>query len=541
MFKTVFRKVFTGGTISSSGNEITILYGGKSGNSAFVAKEAGRYFHQNGIKVAVQNMSRYDISRLEEEKMVFIVVSTHGEGDPPPAAAGFYSKLFSSAYDLTRLSYSVCALGDSSYEFFCQTGRNIDARLKELGAKCIFGRIDCDADFEVTAATWIKGVLEYRLAAGNNVPVQLEASCQTDWFDAVVTEKYQLNKGEMGEVFHVVIKCSSGDVSFLPGDSIGLLPENPKELVNEILGFLKYSCETSVAVNGQERSIGDLLLHDYEITTLSRDVIARYQKLACNDLLSEQMKDEEGMKSCFVRHDLLDFLKDFPAQLSPEQFISVLRRVRPRYYSIASSQRVYPGEIHLTVKQVSFVHRDRVRLGACSSYVGSHLRIGDKLKFYLVRSAGFHLPGKSDIPLIMIGAGTGVAPFRAFLLERAITGNGRNWLIFGEKQEENDFLYRSELETWKKLSVLTNLHTAFSRDGAQKYYVQDRILEHGKEFLEWMEQGASVYVCGSMAMGRGVKNAVISLYEKKLNIHQEDSRKILQKLVDEGRYCEDLY
>ena len=539
VFKTAIRKIFAGGSTSERSG-ITILYGGKSGNAAFVAKETGKHFQKHGMTAAVINMSKYDIRKLTGEKRLLVVVSTHGEGDPPPAAAGFYNKLLAADFDLAHLQFSVCALGDSSYEFFCQTGKDIDKRLGKLGACRFFERMDCDAEFEQTAAEWIKGVLRQQLTAKTESPIHIQASLETEWHEAEVKEKYRINEGSADEIFHVVLQINPGLVSYLPGDSIGIKPQNPPELVHAVLERLNCPSDKILVIEGKPQRLEDLLLSEYEITTLSLDVIQRYRQISKNDLPDGLLKDDPEMRAYSTRHDLLDLLCDFPCSVKPEVFISVLRRMKPRYYSIASSQLTCPDELHLTVKQVKYNLKGRSRSGACSTYLGQWLETGTCLKFNLVPSAQFRLPGK-EVPLILIAAGTGIAPFRAFLQERAITGNGKNWLIFGEKRRKHDFLYHMELNDWLERRILTKLDVAFSRDGEQKIYVQHRILENGEKFLEWLEKGATVYVCGSLRMGEGVRIIVKSLYLNKMNASADESESFLKELIDEGRYCEDLY
>jgi len=535
VFKTAIHKLFARGS-TSEGSGVTILYGGKSGNAAFVAKETGKHVQKHGITAAVINMSKYDIRKLVGEKRLLVVVSTHGEGDPPPAAAAFYNKLFAADFDLTHLQFSVCALGDSSYEFFCQTGKNIDQRLNELGAHRFFQRVDCDAEFEQAAAGWIKGVLSQQLTAKTERPIQIQASPETEWHEAEIKEKYRVNEGSADEIFHVVLQIDPGLVSYLPGDSIGIKPHNPPELVHAVLERLNCPYDKILVTDGKPQRLGDLLRFCYEITTLSRDVIQRYRQISNHDW----PEHDPDMRAYITRHDLLDLLCDFPCSVGPEVFLSVLRRMKPRYYSIASSQLACPDELHLTVKQVRYNLKGRNRYGACSTYLGQWLKAGTRVKFSLVPSARFRLPGK-EVPVILIAAGTGIAPFRAFLQERAITGNGRCWLIFGEKNRKHDFLYHMELNHWLDQGILTKIDVAFSRDEKQKIYVQHRILENGNEFLEWLKKGAVVYVCGSLKMGACVRIIIKSLYVNKMNASANESESFLQELIHEGRYCEDLY
>lgn len=521
-------------------NELTILYGGKSGNSEFIAREAGNYFLTQGLKTSVVNMAKYKIERLQEEKLLLIVVSTHGEGDPPPAAAAFYRKLMNRSFDLAHLEYAVCALGDSSYEFFCQTGKNIDKRLGELGAIRIYQRVDCDVNFEKTAASWIGAVLKSRLP-GEKAEIKMEEADHIRYHEAVIKEKYLLNEGSPDPVFHLVLKTDPAQVRYLPGDNIGILPPNPDELVNELLRFLNFSPDYRCIYEGEEMTLRDLFGFKLEITTLCKDLIMRYQERTGNDLLGELLKDEQALYAYYRRRDLADLLHDFPSVLSPEELISILRPLRPRYYSIASSQSAAPDEIHLTVKLVKFSFLERTREGACSAYLSRYLEPGSPIRFQLRTGDHFRLPEKAETPLILIASGTGIAPFRAFMQERALTGNTRIWMIFGEKHEASDLLYKNELLGWKQQGLLERLDLAFSRDQERKIYVQHKITEYGKEFLSWLDAGAAVYVCGSVAMGKEVRRAILGLFEASLQLSSSKSASMIDQLSAKGRYCEDLY
>jgi sulfite reductase (NADPH) flavoprotein alpha-component len=543
MFKTAIHKLFTGSKKlnAQSWSEVTVLYGGKSGNSEFVAKETGRHFLEHGMKTVVLNMSKYNIDRLSEEKLLLIVVSTHGEGEPPPAAAGFYRKLMSRSINLSHLEYAVCALGDSSYEFFCQTGKDIDKRLEELGALRLYQRMDCDVNFEETAGNWISAVLKQRLSLKGTEEIKIEASGHIQYHEAIIKQKYAINEGSSDPVFHLILKVDPGQVTYLPGDNIGILPLNPPELVQEIIRFLNFSTDQPVTIEGEEIKLADLLGSRFEITTLSKDMLIKYQELTGDELLDDLIKNEQELYSYYHNRDLLDLLHDFRGTFTPEDLISALHPLRPRYYSIASSQSVSPEEIHLTVKLVKFDLASRIRQGACSTYLINGLDRGAVIRFHLVPAKQFRLPKSNNIPLILIAAGTGIAPFRAFLQERALSSSGQIWLIFGEKHEKYDFLYKKELQSWYEQKIITKLDFAFSRDHVQKKYVQNVITEKRKEFLAWLDAGASFYVCGSVKMGKGVRQAINCLFETPLQTSLFGSSQFIDQLIEQGRYFEDLY
>jgi len=540
MIKSAIRKLFSGKSDSGK-SDITILYGGKSGNAAFVANETGKQFVKHGLTARVVNMSSYPVHLLKDEKLLLIVASTHGEGDPPPSAIRFYNHLFSLTDRLENLQYSVCALGDSSYEFFCKTGKDIDERLNELGASRFYPRADCDAEFGPNAVSWITGVLNQRLSISKTEEITMETDQAVGYHDALIKEKYQLNEGSSDGIYHLVLEIDPLQVSYQPGDSVGVIPQNPSELVTEILKTSHWSGEQSVIFDNIEYQLGHLLQNKLEITTLRKSVIRKYQQFAKHKQLEELISADEQLKAYVGKHDLLDLLIDFPCEMNAQEFVSVLPGILPRYYSIASSQECNSAELHLTVKQVQFNVRERTRKGSCSTYLNQWLKVGTQVQFKLMSGNSFRLPEKSDVPVILIAAGTGIAPFRAFLQERELQKSADNWLIFGEKHEEYDFLYQQEIKKWLNHRVLARVDPAFSRDGENKIYVQDKIHENADEIYRWLNKGACIYVCGSLKMGVGVRQTILDLHEKKHQGESEVAGSYLDHLIGAGRYLEDLY
>lgn len=540
MIKSAIRKFFFWRSDSGK-SDITILYGGKSGNAAFVANEAGKQFVKHGLAARVVNMSSYPVHLLKDEKLLLIVASTHGEGDPPPSAIRFYNYLFSQTDRLGNLQYSVCALGDSSYEFFCKTGKDIDERLNELGASRFYPRADCDAEFGPNAVSWITGILNQHLSISTTEEITIETDQGVHYHNALIKEKYRLNEGSSEEIYHLVLEIDPLQVSYQPGDSIGIIPQNPSELVTEILKSSNWSRKELVIFDDIECQLGNLLQNKLEITTLRKSVIRKYQQFAQHDKLEELISADDQLNAYLGKHDLLDLLIDFPCEMNAQEFVSVLPGILPRYYSIASSQQCNPAELHLTVKQVQFNVRERTRKGSCSTYLNQWLKVGTQVQFKLMSGNSFRLPEKSDVPVVLIAAGTGIAPFRAFLQERELQKPGGNWLIFGEKHEEYDFLYQKEIKKWLDHRVLTRVDPAFSRDGENKIYVQDKIHENADEIFKWLNKGACIYVCGSLKMGRGVRQTILDLHEKRHKGSSEVAGSYLDHLIELGQYLEDLY
>jgi len=533
MFATI-RKLFGEQQLASETDLITILFGGKSGNAEFVAGETFRHLKDKGKTVRLKNMSSFKAEHLASEKTVLFVVSTHGEGDPPPAAVRFFKHLKNKQIALGHLGFSVCALGDSDYEHFCQAGKNLEKLLLASGAQAFSPRVDCDEAFETSAAEWIATVSGLLSGRTNDKAVHFEGQKTRLWHKATVKEKQCLNPGSAERVYHLNLAINGQEVKYKSGDSVGIVPQNPSPLVDQIL--IKTGLKPGELVREEEGlCLREFLLTKAEITSLSRGAMKRYSDLSGDENLADLLADEESSLDYQRNHDLLDMLTDFPHQFSTSELVSLSDKLKVRYYSISSYQKTNADELQLTVKQVRFSHNNRERHGSCSNFLSEWLEVGTTVAFFLSPDDEFRLPASALTPAIFIAAGTGIAPVRAFLRERQTQVNTRNWLFFGEKTRKSDYLYGEELDGWKRGGLLENLNMAFSRDQSTKYYVQDAILKEGAELLKWIEQGAHIYVCGSIKMGQGVKQTISSLLEadgKGLTVDQLQANR---------RYCEDVY
>ncbi len=544
MFASAVKKLLNKKKVSHQA-VLTILYGGQSGNSEFLAKEAKKYLQKNEFTPRVVNMAKYDFRQLQEEQHLLVLVSTHGEGEPPESASRFYRFLFSEEVSrLNQLNYAVCALGDSSYEYFCQTGKDMDRRFQELGGTRLYDRVDCDVEFHQAAGQWLSGVLSVLQNYGGekSESMQIDADTQRKTFQAVVRKKCRLNEGSDSATFHVVLSVDHPDFEYQPGDSVSIVPRNPDSLVQLVIAQLACDEEAQVDYEGQSHSFKWFLTHAFELTTLSKGLLSRYQSIAKSSELEALLVDEKELNRYLKDHDLADLLADFPTQAEPGELVPVFRKLQARLYSIASSWKAHPGEVHLTVKQVCFSSRGRNREGACSGYLNQWLEVGESLSIQLVPNDQFRLPGQPDIPVIMIGAGTGVAPFRAFMQERAVHQvPSKNWLFFGEKRQQHDFFYQEDWANWLGTSRLSRLDLAFSRDRDEKVYVQHKIRQEGTTFFDWLNQGAHVYVCGSVAMGHAVRETIRELVEVAGNLSEKESENYLNSLMEEGRWHVDVY
>jgi sulfite reductase (NADPH) flavoprotein alpha-component len=537
--------------------EVTILYGSQTGNARGLAKKASSTLEGKGFQVTVSAMSDFKPNNIKKVKNLLIIVSTHGEGDPPDNALTFHEFLHGKrAPKLEELNFSVLSLGDSSYEFFCQTGKQFDARLEELGGQRLYPRFDCDLDYDEPAAEWLAGVLsslgEAKAGISELSQVAITQTVESTYsrtnpFKAEVLENLNLNgRGSNKETRHLELSLEGSGLSYKPGDSLGIYPENDPELVDLLLKELKYNPDESVTINkqGEVRSLRDALTTYFEITTLTKPLLEKAAKLTATNDLQELLSDSEKVKSYLEGHDLLDVVREFgPLNSSPQDFVSILRKMPARLYSIASSLTANPDEVHLTIGAVRYHANGRDRKGVCSIFTADRLQPGDSVPIYIQSNENFELPANPETPIIMVGPGTGVAPFRSFMQEREEIGaEGKSWMFFGDQHFVTDFLYQTEWQKWLKEGVLTRMDVAFSRDTAEKVYVQHRMLEQSKELYEWLQDGAHVYICGDEKhMAHDVHQTLIGIIEKEGSFSREEAEAYLTDMQQQKRYQRDVY
>lgn len=542
--------------------EVTILFGSQTGNAQGLAENAAKTLTERGFQVTVSAMSDFKPNQLKKLKNLLIVVSTHGEGDPPDNALSFHEFLHGRrAPKLDDFRYSVLALGDTSYEFFCQTGKEFDQRLGELGGTRLHPRVDCDLDYDEPAAAWLEGVIsslnEGQEQGASSAPAQTAAPqaaggetvySRKNPFRAEVLENLNLNgRGSNKETRHLELSLEDSGLTYEPGDALGIFPENDPELVNMLLAELKWDPNATVTVDqGENLSLKEALTSYYEITVLTKKFIQQAAELIANEKLRELVAQENAdqLKAYIAGRDLIDFVQDFgPIAVAPQDFVSILRKIPPRLYSIASSFAANPDEVHLTIGAVRYNTHGRDRKGVCSVLCAERLQPGDTLPVFIQPNKNFKLPENPEAPIIMVGPGTGVAPFRSFMQEREETGApGKSWMFFGDQHFVTDFLYQTEWQKWLSDGVLTKMDVAFSRDTEEKVYVQHRMLEHSKELFEWLEEGATFYVCGDKNnMAKDVQNALLEIIEKEGGKSREEAEAYLAEMKKQKRYQRDVY
>lgn len=537
--------------------EVTILFGSQTGNAQNLAKKAGKTLEEKGFQVNVSAMSDFKPNNLKKVKNLLIVVSTHGEGDPPDNALTFHEFIHGKrAPKLEDFRYSVLALGDSSYEFFCQTGKDFDKRLEELGGTRITPRVDCDLDFEEPAAVWAEAVLAGLSDGESSSPSPSAASVsasapaesvysRSNPFRAEVLENINLNgRGSNKETRHLEISLEGSGLTYQPGDSLGVYPENDPELVDLLLAEMNWDPEEAVRVKEETVKLKEALSSHFEITVLTKPLVEKAAKLSGNEELHQLALDSSRLKSYIDGRDLIDLVRDFkPWSSSAQEFVSILRKIPARLYSISSSFEANPDEVHLTIGAVRYDAHGRERKGVCSILCAERLQPGGTLPVFIQHNENFKMPENPETPIIMVGPGTGIAPFRSFMQEREENGaEGKSWLFFGDQHFVTDFLYQTEWQKWLKDGVLSKLDVAFSRDDDEKVYVQHRMQENSRELFQWLEQGAAVYICGDEKnMAHDVHNTLIDIIEKEGGMSREQAEEYLADMQKNKRYQRDVY
>lgn len=539
----------------SASAELTILYGTESGNSEELADRTIKLAKKNGFKAKAINMADTDTAKVSKAKNLLVIISTWGDGDPPDGATTFHTEIMGDgAAKFADTHFSVCALGDTSYEQFCETGKQIDTRLQELGAKRIYDRQDCDVDYEDDWAKWADAALKafpvkttasapVASAAGLSAIAGGVAYSKKNPYNAEITEKILLNgTGSAKEILHLELSLEGSGLNYEVGDALAIIPENRDKDVQLVLDASGLSANTEF--NG--KTLAETLKKDFDITSLTSRIAGKYNKLANNDQLELLISPEKkaDFASWAYGRQFVDLLEEFPTKgLTAESLTSLLRKMAPRLYSIASSPKAHEGEVHLTIAAVRYDAHEKDRVGVASTYVADLVESGDKVPVYVHSNKNFRIPADPNTSMIMIGPGTGVAPFRAFVEERQETGaKGKNWLVFGDQHYSYDFLYQLEWQDFLKEGVLDRLDVAFSRDQPHKVYVQDRLRENAAEIYRWIDEGGHVYVCGDAEyMAKDVHTALIEIIAEHGKKSTEDAEAFLADLKKQKRYQRDVY
>ncbi len=537
--------------------KLHVLYGTESGNSEELADRTVKEAKKRGFKAAMSNMADISPADLAKHDNLLVIISTWGDGEPPETATSFFNEFMTADLALANTKFSVCALGDTSYEKFCQTGKDIDARLEALGATRIADRQDCDVDYEEAFAAWLDASLAAIQPAQATIAPAIAAAApaapaiaygKKHPFPAELTERVLLNgKGSAKETLHIELSLENSGLTYEPGDSLAVLPVNAPDVIKDILQTTGLTGSEEVDVkNVGPKLLADALREDFDITAISRNVLKKLAEITHSATLTELLEEanKEKFKAYTEGRQIIDALHDFAnKRVSAAELASIFRKLPPRLYSIASSPLAHPDEVHLTVAAVRYHAHGRQRKGVASTYLPDLVHPGDHVPVFVQPNKNFRLPADGSTPIIMVGPGTGVAPFRAFVEHRAAMGTqGKNWLFFGDQHYTYDFLYQLEWQDHLKSGVLTHLDVAFSRDQPEKIYVQDRMTARGADLYAWLEEGAHFYVCGDATrMAHDVHEALIAIVQNHGALTRENAEAYVENLKKTKRYQRDVY
>ncbi|CAM4205982.1 assimilatory sulfite reductase (NADPH) flavoprotein subunit [Pseudoalteromonas ostreae] len=538
---------------------LTILYGSQTGNSKGVATKLKEQAESRGLAVKLVSMSDYKPTALKKEKFLTVVVSTYGEGEPPEDAETLHEFLATKkAPKLDGVKIAVIGLGDSSYEFFCQTAKDFEERLNKLGAETIYQRADLDVDYDDEAATWITGALDafepdlkaqQSTTGGQVVPFGAPAIAASQYtkqnpFAAELSLVQKITgRDSTKDVRHVEISLEGSDITYTPGDSLGVYFLNDEALVDEVLTLTQIDAASQVKVADEELNVRDALIEKLELTQSYPGFVEKYAIATGAPELLRLVEDKAAMREYIEPRQIFDVIRQNPAKLDAQTLVDCLRKLQARLYSIASSQAEVEDEVHLTIGLVEFEAFGSEHFGGCSGYLARRAEEGCKVKVFSEHNDNFRLPANDETPVIMVGPGTGIAPFRAFLQERdAREASGKNWLFFGNPHFTQDFLYQVEIQGYLKSGLLSKVDVAFSRDQAEKVYVQDKLRSNSKEVFAWLEAGAHFYICGDAnRMAKDVHQVLIGIIEENTGKSKEDAEQYLKDLRSANRYQKDVY
>lgn len=532
---------------------VTILIGSQTGNSEALGKKLSKAMAKMNFKPELIDLGSYDKAKLASEQNVLIITSTYGDGEPPDNAADFHEWILSDeAPSLEGVNFSVLGLGDTEYPDFCKCAIEFDERFAQLGATRIFPRVDCDVDFDECYDAWKKGVMD-ALGASAAPTVEAEESSEDGYskknpFPSEILKNIDLNAADsQRETKHIEFSLEGSGLEYEVGDALGVYPRNDEAMVDEILGNMNFKPTEEVPLpGGGEATLRDALINNYDIRNINKTFLQAWQARSGSPFLRALVEgdNKEAFDDFCWGLELIDLITDHPADFEDaEEFVGSLKKLQPRLYSISSSPNAHPGEVHLTVGIVRYHSKHRERGGVCSTFLSDRAD-GVSPGVFLHSNNAFRLPTSGDTPVIMVGPGTGIAPFRAFLEERKVTGaKGGNWLFFGNPHESQDFLYKDELTQMQADGVLTKLSTAFSRDQKEKIYVQNRMLESGAELWKWLsEDNASFYVCGDASrMAKDVDAALHTIAQEHGGLSADDAIAFVKQLKKDKRYCRDVY
>ncbi|HFD4473246.1 TPA: NADPH-dependent assimilatory sulfite reductase flavoprotein subunit [Klebsiella pneumoniae] len=536
---------------------ITLVSASQTGNARRVAEALRDDLLAAKLNVKLVNAGDYKFKQIAAEKLLVVVTSTQGEGEPPEEAVALHKFLFSKkAPKLDGTAFAVFGLGDTSYEFFCQSGKDFDNKLAELGAERLLDRVDADVEYQAAAAEWRARVVEaLKARAPVAAPAQLATSGAVNDIhtspytkEAPLTATLSVNQKITGrnsekDVRHIEIDLGDSGLRYQPGDALGVWYQNDPQLVKELVELLWLKGDEPVTVEGKTLPLSEALQWHFELTVNTATIVENYATLTRSESLLPLVGDKAQLQQYAAATPIVDMVRFSPAQLDAEALIGLLRPLTPRLYSIASSQAEVESEVHVTVGVVRYEIEGRARAGGASSFLADRVEEDGEVRVFIEHNDNFRLPANPETPVIMIGPGTGIAPFRAFMQQRAADGaQGKNWLFFGNPHFTEDFLYQVEWQSYVKEGLLTRIDLAWSRDQQQKIYVQDKLREQGAELWRWINDGAHIYVCGDAnRMAKDVENTLLEVIAEYGAMDAEAADEFLSELRVERRYQRDVY
>jgi sulfite reductase (NADPH) flavoprotein alpha-component len=537
---------------------LTVLYGSQTGNTKHEASAFNEKLNAQGVKTNLVSMADYKPRKIKDETHLVVFVSTHGEGDAPDDAIELHEFLASKkAPKLPNLQYAVVGLGDTSYEFFCQTGKDFDSRLSALGATALVERLDCDVDYAEDIAKWTTQIsakivealkpvatTEVSVNVAANAPVASQQYTKLQPYTASLLACQKITgRDSVKDIRHIEISLEDSGIQYQVGDALGVYFTNDEAVVNRILAATQTAADTQVTIKEESFTLQEALSEKLELTLSYPGFVKAYQAAIQDPKLQAILDDKPALRSFLEERQIVDIVEQFAHQIDAQTLVDALRVITPRLYSIASSQKEVEEEVHLTVAHVDYEAFGTRHQGGASGFLSSRLEEGGEIKVFIESNDNFRLPSDPNTPVIMVGPGTGIAPFRAFMQEReANESEGKNWLFFGNPNFTQDFLYQVEWQSYLKSGVLSKLSLAFSRDQSEKIYVQDRLAEQGKDVYEWLEQGAHFYVCGdAMHMAKDVEKALLEIIQKYGNKTEQDAKQYLVAMRKAKRYQKDVY